>query len=268
MQTDLQVLLAITGAVCGIYMISNVIKRRSKSVFQDDNDLEDYDALPSHKAEQDPLMDENEQTESKAIEQSSQVSEADAIAEQAFGARKKVIIDDAVVGVQTDESLSFPETHEPTMGAETNNNAFVALTVITRQNKLFPGKLLFNALKSNHLYYNAQGVFQRHVNDNPMLDPLYTALSMMEPGTFDIDTMSQQSFPGIVLLMTVPCRQNPLMVFEKMLNSARQLAVTLDGELCDASRQPLTAPMMSRLREKIQQMHRRQLSQSHVTNPV
>jgi cell division protein ZipA len=93
-----------------------------------------------------------------------------------------------------------------------------------------------------------------------MQHTLYSVLSMVEPGTFDIDTMSDQTFSGVVLLMTLSNRMNPLVVFEKMLNSARQLAVTLGAELCDASRKPLTAQMMTHLRESIQKTHRRSLT--------
>lgn len=117
-----------------------------------------------------------------------------------------------------------------------------------------------SAFKSNHLSYGKDKIFHRQFNDN--LDaPLYSVLSLINPGTFDMESMAYDTFPGIVLLMTLSHRSSQLMSFEKMLTTARQLTVSLGGELCDGSRKPLTAQMMSHIREKIQKTHRRALTQ-------
>lgn len=264
MQTDLQVLLAITGAVCGFYFIGSMIKRRSKANKEQAEALDDFDTMSPYQSQSDPLMEPNAQ-------QADTFSETDTkLDENAFvlGKRKKVIVDDAVAEIPVKDEVSQineRDTHAP---SDPHDNEFIALTVMARHHQAFSGQLLFNAMKANHLYYDASGVFQRHINDNPMQGPMYTVLSMVEPGLFDLERLSEQSFPGIVLLMTLPTKQNPLTIFEKMLNTARQLAVTLDGELCDAKRQPLSAQMMSRLRERVQKMHRRHLSQTSVSSPL
>lgn len=257
MQTDLQVLLAITGAVCGVYMISNVVKRRSRqSSHSNDSDLDSFDELAGADAQADPLMDDA----TPVAQQMTQANENEAI----LTPKKRVIVDDQVTGTMPNETSAFAS--EGSYSEEPHATMpYVALTVMARDGESISGDVLFKALKANHMYYSAEQVFHRHVNDSPMQSPIYTALSMMEPGVFDMDRMQSEEFPGVVLLMTLPTRQNPLMIFEKMLNTARQLAVSLNGELCDGARKPLTAPMMSRLREKIQQSHRRHLTHAHAS---
>lgn len=197
----------------------------------------------------DPLLDEADESEFEPRK-----ARASASTESA----KKVIIDDSVAEAFITGAQEVPVVEEAPMEV-TEEMTYVALTVLAKHQP-FPGDALFAALKASHLYHGNDNLFHRHVNDHVMQSTLYSVLSLVNPGVFDIDIMSDESYPGIILLMTLSSRtHNPLVVFEKMLNNARQLAVTLNGELCDVNRKPLTAPMMSQLREKIQKNHRKSL---------
>jgi len=247
MQTDLQTLMIITGAVCGGTIIANLVKRRRKT--------EIFDTVTE--SQSDPLLDE---TEDLTFENT---MPRNPVVNTITETTKKVIIDESVADVFLMEGEIPPAVEEPAMEeSATQDLSFVALSVTAPFDRPFSGDVLFDALKANHLYYGKDKVFHRHLNDNPMQQSLYSILSITNPGIFNIDMMFQQSFTGILLLMTLSNRMTPLVVFEKMLNNARQLAVSLGGELCDAQRRPLTAQMMSQLREKIQKTHRRTLTQA------
>lgn len=255
MQTDLQTILMITGAVCGVYIVFSLMRRKRKEAFfpsdQDLETMENEDATMTKK-HSDPLMDVSEEL----------------VFEKKTVVTKKIIIDDAaeplVVHAEHMDNLEDLREVEDARSVESPSMepSFVALTVMAKPDQPFSGELLFSALTTHHFYYGKDHSFDRHTNDNPMQSTLYSVLSIVEPGVFDIDEMPHQAFPGILLLMTLSTRMSPLVVFEKMLNSARQLAVSLNGELCDAHRKPLTAPMMSQIRETIQKNHRRSLTQS------
>jgi cell division protein ZipA len=138
---------------------------------------------------------------------------------------------------------------------------YIAISILSKDPRGFNGHALFNTLRSNHFHFDMdQQVFNRHQQDNPSLPVMYHVLSLREPGVFTPETISQQHFEGIVLLLVLQGSQNPSAIFEKMLTSARQLAVSLEGELCDDKHAPLNAHSISKLRLRIQESHRRTLT--------
>lgn len=233
MQTDLQTLLSITGVVCGTYIISNLMRRKQKiEIFDEATDSELDDQSASQRFHADPLMDEAEDMilAKRMVRQNTHEQRIDG--EGAFlGQPKKVIIDDSVADGMLLEAEVNEEIEEMNEGSAMEEPPYIALTVIAKKGHPFSGDVLFNALKANHLYYGKDKLFHRHVNDNPMQDTIYTVLSLVNPGFFDIDHIFQDYFHGIVLLMPLSNRINPSIIFEKMLTNARQLAVSLGGAM-------------------------------------
>lgn len=112
MQTDLQALLIITGLVCGVYIIANLLRRRNKTHIFDqgsESELEDGDDRGMGSQQSDPLMDE-------------------------IARSKKVIVDESVadvISLEMEEAEHYVESSFESPAQEAT--AFVALTVIAKK---------------------------------------------------------------------------------------------------------------------------------------
>ena len=80
---------------------------------------------------------------------------------------------------------------------------------------------------------------------------LFSAASLLEPGSFDLDLMAAQSFPGVSLFAVFPGPVDAAQVFDDMLATARRLADRLGGSLQDERGQSLTAQRILALREEL-----------------
>ncbi len=130
------------------------------------------------------------------------------------------------------------------------NNGFIALTVIPKHSAQFTGIALQATLSKHHFRYGAQKLYHRHYQDNPSQGILYSVASIANPGFFDQATITQQSFPGLLVYMLLDEVEDPVLSFEKMLTCARQLSASLQAEVCDAKRQPITTTTIQNLRDQ------------------
>src|SRR5690606_10727323 len=121
----------------------------------------------------------------------------------------------------------------------------------------FPGRDLLQQLLEQGLRFGDMNIFHRQTaSGNDEL--LFSVANALEPGTFDIDTMEEQTFRAITFFMKLPGPAKPLESLERMLTSARALAEALDAELRDEQHSVLTPQTIEHLRERVQDFERRQ----------
>ena len=80
---------------------------------------------------------------------------------------------------------------------------------------------------------------------------VFSAASLVEPGTFDLTTITEQEIPGISLFMVVPGPIDGAQAFDLMIATARALTTSLDAELLDESGSTLSIQRERYLREEI-----------------
>ncbi len=80
---------------------------------------------------------------------------------------------------------------------------------------------------------------------------------MMNPGTFDLDTMESFSTQGVSLFMTLPNPGDAFKVFEQMLSAAKQLAQEFNGQLLDDKRSVMTKQTEQHYISKIREFDRK-----------
>ncbi len=83
--------------------------------------------------------------------------------------------------------------------------------------------------------------------------------SMVEPGTFPLDTMDEFVTPGLALFLQIAGGQGGLARYDEMLITAGKLAESLDGELQDATHSTLTRQVVEFQREEIIEFQRQQM---------
>jgi cell division protein ZipA len=79
----------------------------------------------------------------------------------------------------------------------------------------------------------------------------FCAASLVEPGTFSLESMPHQGFRGLTLFAVLPGPVEPLRTLDALLDTAGALAQTLDGTLQDSDGLPLTLERVAELHEEV-----------------
>ena len=95
-------------------------------------------------------------------------------------------------------------------------------------------KPLYFQLNGEELVLNLRGIGLRHGKfgiyhrcEGPDEDKIiFSAASLVEPGTFDMKTIKEQEIPGISLFMVLPGPVDGAQAFDLMMGAARALKTT------------------------------------------
>lgn len=147
------------------------------------------------------------------------------------------------------EELAEPESMDPAAqhAEEASRQRIVALRLVAPIER-WGGPQLREAFEAEGLRFGRFSVFHREREDGKTL--FYVA-SMMEPGSFDLERMDQQTFPGISLFGIVPGAMEAPAIFDLILSTGRRLAERLGGQLQDEQGSTLTAQRILNLREEL-----------------
>ena len=94
------------------------------------------------------------------------------------------------------------------------------------------------------------GIFHRYDGSDESRT-VFSAASLVEPGSFDLQNIKEQEIPGISLFLVLPGPLDSVEAFDMMLAAARTLTQSLDGELLDESGSTLSIQRERYLREEI-----------------
>jgi cell division protein ZipA len=114
-------------------------------------------------------------------------------------------------------------------------------------NERVAGARLQALLHAERLVHGRFNIFHREHEGSTV----FSLASMVEPGTFDIELMLQQQFPGVTLFMLLPGPLDGLIAYDQMLSCAQRLAHATGGIVQDERGNPLTTQVMERLREEV-----------------
>jgi cell division protein ZipA len=160
---------------------------------------------------------------------------------------------DASVEVPT---VSEEEPSEPP--ADDVPRKIVTLRLIGHEKKAFKGDELILSMRGIGLRHGKFGIFHRY-DGNDESRTIFSAASLVEPGSFDLANIKDQQIPGISLFLVVPGPIDSVEAFDLMMQAARALAQTLDGELLDESGSTLSIQRERYLREEIIQFQHSKL---------
>jgi cell division protein ZipA len=150
-------------------------------------------------------------------------------------------------------SRSTPEVIEdngPAPHSETNSIPnVIQVSVVAANNEQFNGNELLDALETLGLALGEMGIYHRHFD--PLNDNRFSAANLVEPGIFPSDKEKTFSTPGIVLFLELSEQNNPLVVFDELVQTANHLADRLNGILLDGKHQALAEETLLELRKLI-----------------
>lgn len=146
-----------------------------------------------------------------------------------------------------DEAVDSDDEDAPEPPAE---QKIVALRIVARGGGVFQGDELILSLRGIGMRHGKFGIFHRYDGDDEQRT-IFSAASLVEPGSFDLANIKEQQIPGISLFMVLPGPVDGVEAFDLMMAAARALAQTLGGELLDESGSTLSIQRERYLREEI-----------------
>ncbi len=155
---------------------------------------------------------------------------------------------DAMLDGPSVNSEAAEVTQEPV--ASDAPQKIVTVRIVAREKKSFPGDELILSMRGIGLRHGKFGIFHRYDGSDESRS-IFSAASLVEPGSFDLENIKGQEVPGISLFLVLPCPVDSVEAFDMMLAAARTLNQSLHGELLDESGSTLSIQREHYLREEI-----------------
>lgn len=126
----------------------------------------------------------------------------------------------------------------------------VTLRLVARDGGSFRGDEMALSLRGIGMRHGKFGIFHRYDGNNEE-STIFSAASLVEPGSFDMTNLKEQELPGISLFLILPGPIEGAEAFDMMMEAARAVAQALDGELLDESGSTLSIQRERYMREEI-----------------
>jgi cell division protein ZipA len=133
------------------------------------------------------------------------------------------------------------------------------ISVVMSEKQQMSGAALLPTLLTLGMKYGEMNIFHRHQDNAGNGKVTFSLANIMKPGTFDLDNMESFTTQGISLFMMLPNAGDASVVFEQMLNAAKQLALEFNGQLLDDKRNVMTKQTEQHYVGKIREFTRRNL---------
>ncbi len=133
----------------------------------------------------------------------------------------------------------------------------IILSVVMPANQQILGAALLPSLLTLGLKYGDMNIFHRHEDNAGNGKVTFSLANLMNPGSFDLDSMENFATRGVSLFMTLPNANDPLSVFEQMLSAAKQLAQEFNAQVLDDKRNVMTKQTEQHYVSKIREFDRK-----------
>jgi cell division protein ZipA len=155
---------------------------------------------------------------------------------------------------ERDEAVDTPSAADEESSADSDETdapqKIVTLRIVAHEQKFFPGDDLILNLRGIGLRHGKFGIFHRY-DGNDESRTVFSAASLVEPGSFDLENIKDQEIPGISLFLVIPGPIDGIEGFDQMMTAARTLAQSLNGELLDESGSTLSIQRERYMREEV-----------------
>lgn len=133
----------------------------------------------------------------------------------------------------------------------------IILSVVMPANQQMLGAALLPSLLTLGLKYGEMNIFHRHEDNAGKGKVTFSLANIMNPGSFDLDSMENFATRGVSLFMTLPNAGDSLSVFNQMLNAAKQLAQEFNAQIIDDKRNVMTKQTEQHYLSKIREFDRK-----------
>jgi cell division protein ZipA len=143
-----------------------------------------------------------------------------------------------------------PDTQQEPEISTASPQKIVTLRVVAKDKGAFKGDELILSLRGIGMRSGKVGIYHRY-DGNDESRTIFSAASLVEPGSFDLANINEQEIPGISIFMIIPGPVDAAEAFDLMMQAARALTQTMDAELLDESGSTLSIQRERYMREEI-----------------
>jgi|GEM_PF-1262850 cell division protein ZipA len=282
MESEIRIVLLIIGAciICAILwdglrrqkkQRKSVMKRMDVDLKDEFEEAENDDRMTEDQAIQEPYVDNvidpiaNEFTEEKAQAYDEAAEREPTHAEAEDEAVENLLrepsepenVKEEPEPEQEQESQPEPQetaaeqikTEEAPVKAKESKT--VMLTLIAPEDKTFGGFSLLQVLLAHGFRFGDMRIFHYHENKEESGKSLFSLAAATQTGEFDLSNMARFSCKGLVMFMTTSDHDDPVVVFDEMVEVAQDLAEDLSGELKIAQDKEWSEASIKELRDSL-----------------
>jgi len=155
------------------------------------------------------------------------------------------------------EQISFSFDDHTAPAAEGLPTMILQLNIRVRSGQA-SGDAIMDVAREIRMEPGEMQIFHRYEAGSDRRTPSFSMASLVEPGIFPFENMSDFSTPGVTLFTQLPGTKNGMEIFDDMLAAAERIAAMLDGEIQDESHSDLSHQTIEHIREEITE-HSRQI---------
>lgn len=135
----------------------------------------------------------------------------------------------------------------------------VLVITVVGKGKALQGQTLLQVVLACGMRFGDMALFHRFEDGLDQGAVQFSMANAVNPGTFDLEAMSNITTPGVSFFMTMSEPRDPKNAFECMLATAETVAKHLGGDLLDENRSVMRPQTKAHYRERIREfeMHKR-----------
>ena len=147
-----------------------------------------------------------------------------------------------------------PAKKEPEQPQRPNNQTMqqqiLVMHLMAPKGELLSGRDLQEASLKVGFRYGELKIFQRHLNEDGSGEVLFSMANLVNPGTFDLNTINEMTTPGVTLFMALDDLEDPVAALEVMTASVDTLVETLGVSVLDETRSSMTRQTIDHYRQR------------------
>ncbi|MCK4609107.1 MAG: cell division protein ZipA C-terminal FtsZ-binding domain-containing protein, partial [Gammaproteobacteria bacterium] len=133
--------------------------------------------------------------------------------------------------------ISDPDPDKPKPEPKQSANDFVVMRIIAPDKESYAGYELLQTLLAHDFRFGEMDIFHRYDKESGTV--LFSLASATLPGTFDINNMGTCNCHGLTLFMRLADHEEPMQIFDSLLDTAKVLADDLGGTIWNEDRRML-----------------------------
>ena len=142
---------------------------------------------------------------------------------------------------------------QPQKSAEklnTQPEEVLVIHLMANKGEKVAGQQLLDAVLSAGLRYGAMKIFHRHLSDDGSGPVLFSMANLVNPGTFDLNTMGDLEVPGVTLFMALDDIEDPVDALNIMIEAVDSIVGDLQLNVMDESRSSMTRNTIDHYRQR------------------